>query len=171
MAGPPDSAPWLLLRSGTVAGSYLIIDLGTTPPTVVTADQILPAVLLEKLAEIDEKLEQIRMTQAQYEADISALRDFFTALPGQLDAIRAAMADAAASGVQDLSALDDLANQANSAGAAVGSVVGSPATPDVPPVLTEPIPEVPVPSEQPPADVPADSGSTPDAPPDAPLPS
>lgn len=161
----PDSTGWLLLRSGTVAG-YLIIDLSGDVPKLIPADEILPALLSEQLAAIIEKLDKIIMTQAQYEADIAALRNFFTNLPGQLDAIRGAMASAATSGVQDLTALDDLASQANAAGAAVGGVVASPATPDVPPEMAEPLPEAPPPSEQPPPDeVPPDA---PPAEPDAP---
>ena len=178
----PDSPRWVLIRSGTVAGQFLIIDLSGDVPQLVSADQILPAVIVEQLAGINERLDRIIMTQAQYEADIAALQAFFTGLPAQLDAIRAAMSTAASSGVQDLSALDALAGQANAASAAVGSVVSSPATPDVPPDMSAPIDPVPVPSEQPPPDVvppdaaPADtSGSTPDVstdvPPDAPLPS
>lgn len=160
-----------------MAGGYLIIDLTGDAPQLVSADQLLPALLLAKLDDIDTKLGTIIMTQAQYEADIEAIRAFFTNLPGQLDAIRSAMSNAAATGVTDLSALDDLAGQANAAGTAVGSVVASPATPAVPPDLSAPLPSAPT-SDQPAA---PDAGTadtaggtdtmgTSDVPPDAPPP-
>jgi hypothetical protein len=72
----PDSSGLVLLRSGAVAnGQYLFIDLTTTPPTLVSADEILPAAMLAKLTEIDTKLGAIMTGMSQEQADIQSLAD------------------------------------------------------------------------------------------------
>jgi len=72
----PDSGGLVLLRSGAVAnGQYLFIDLTTTPPTLVSADEILPAALLAKLTEIDTKLGVIMTGMSQEQADIQSMAD------------------------------------------------------------------------------------------------
>jgi hypothetical protein len=48
----PDSRDILLVRSGTVAGSYLIIDLTQTPPALVSAEDVIPAAIMQVLKDI-----------------------------------------------------------------------------------------------------------------------
>jgi hypothetical protein len=74
-----------------VAGSFLIIDLSQTPPSIVAAEDVLPAAILEKLTAIDDKLEAIRVSMASEQATIDNMAAGIQAVADHVSAATATL--------------------------------------------------------------------------------
>lgn len=190
MAGPPDSADIMLIRSGTVPGSYLIVDLTQTPPVLVSAEDVIPAAILQVLKDIQANQEKIMTDMA---AEQQQLNDLATGMAAVGDHVTQAsqtlaqwIANAQAAPPEqplDFTGAQNALAGLNAADTTLQGII--PQAPDAP--LPTPVPDPgppPAPSDPAGADVPLpppdgtdpslpppDSGSTPDVPPDAPLPS
>ena len=180
MAGPPDSADIMLIRSGTVPGSYLIVDLTQTPPVLVSAEDVIPAAILQVLKDIQASQEKIMAGMAAEQAQIN---DLATAVSAVADHVSSATAGLAAwiadhQGTVDLGGAMAALGSLQAADAGLSAIVPQapaatplpdpiddpgPPSPDLPPPTPDPVPVDPA--------LTGDSGSTPDVPPDAPLPS
>jgi len=140
----------------------------------VQADDVLPQFIADALAEINQKLE-ILMTDASAEqAQINSLADAINVVGGHVTAaatqIQAYIDAHPEVPAADLTPLSSAVASLQNADTGLTAVL--PATPDAPP----PADPIPAPPADPtvPVDVgapPDTSGSTPDVPPDAPLPS
>jgi hypothetical protein len=117
--------------------TLLIIDLSSSPPSVLPAASVLPAVIQGQLAgiaaqltDIQKNLGTIMTAESSYQADMSALQAFFADLTTQLAAIKAQVAGS----VTDTSALDALSAQAAALQPTVDSIVppAAPAAPAAP---------------------------------------
>jgi hypothetical protein len=171
----PDTGDVLLIRSWTVAGSFLIIDMTQDPPALISADDVIPAAIVQKLTEIKEL---IMSTGAAEQAQIGQLADAITAVAAHVSSASSTLAqwiadhqDAPLDFTPALNALSSLqaADATLSATVPQGPQVDTPLpepVPDPGPVSTDPTTPPDVPPDLPP---PADGGST-DVPPDQPPP-
>lgn len=181
MDGLPDSRDILLIRSGTVAGSYLIIDLTKTPPELVSAEEVIPAAILQVLKDIQANQEKIMAGMAAEQAQINDLATAISAVADHVSSATAGLAQWIADhqGTVDLGGAMAALGSLQAADSGLSAIVPqAPAAPlpDPIPDPGPPSPELPAPQPDPvPVDpaltIPPDSGSTPDVPPDAPLPS
>ena len=82
----PDSSDIMLIRSGTVAGSYLIVDLTQTPPALVSAEDVIPAAILQVLKDIQANQEKIMTDMAAEQQQLQTLADGMTAVSAHVTA-------------------------------------------------------------------------------------
>lgn len=165
----PDSRDILLIRSGTVAGSYLIVDLTQTPPALVSAEDVIPAAILQVLKDIQANQEKIMAGMA---AEQGQINDLATAISTVADHVSSATAGLATwiadhQGTADLTGAMAALGSLQAADAGLSAIV--PQAPVATP-LPEPIPDPGPPSPDLPAPtpdpVPVDPSLTPDQAPD-----
>jgi len=153
---------------GAVTAGYLLIDLSQEPPALVTADEVLPAVILAALASINAKLEKIMTAQAEGQAQIQTLADGMNAVSDHVTSARQMLADWIAANQSAPLDFTPALNALASVQAAAGTLDSL--TPQAPQAggdqpLPDPVPAPPDPAPDP--TTPITDPTTPDLPPDA----
>jgi len=153
-----------------VAGNFLIIDMSQTPPAVVTATDVLPAVITDALAAIDAKLGKIMTSMADEQGQLDNMATAMQAVADHVSSATATLAQWITdhSGTPDLTHLTTALASLQTADSGLTSIVPqAPATPITPIPDPGPAPTPPVDTTTPavPVDTPPAAPADPTAPP------
>jgi len=148
----------------TVPGRYLIIDTQAEPPVLVSADNVLPQVIADALADIQAKLGVLMSMAGQEQAQIQNLADGMNAVSDHVTAARQMLADWIAANQSAPLDFTPALNALASVGAAANTLDNL--VPQVPSAPIQPVPAPPDPAPDP--TTPITDPATPDLPPDTP---
>jgi len=149
----------------TVPGRYLIIDTQAEPPVLVSADNVLPQVIADALADIQAKLGVLMSMAGQEQAQIQNLADGMNAVSDHVTAARQMLADWIAANQSAPLDFTPALNALASVGAAANTLDNL--VPQVPSAPIQPVPAPPDPAPDP--TTPITDPGTPDLPPDVPI--
>ena len=145
----------------TVPGRYLIIDTQAEPPVLVSADNVLPQVIADALADIQAKLGVLMSMAGQEQAQIQNLADGMNAVSDHVTAARTMLADWIAANQSAPLDFTPALNALASVGAAANTLDNL--VPQVPSDPIQPVPAPPDPAPDP--TTPITDPATPDLPP------